>query len=73
MNFTTFNSLRHKAKKANKVITGSYILKEGDQYFNRLIWMRPDGSFEKYDKKHLFIMGNNTWLSRTELNALLWN
>ena len=27
-------------------------------YHNRLIWMRPDGSFEKYDKRHLFRMGN---------------
>ncbi|MDZ7899042.1 MAG: nitrilase-related carbon-nitrogen hydrolase [Arcicella sp.] len=58
MNFTTFKWLRQQAKKANAVITGSFILKEGDQYFNRLIWMRPDGSFEKYDKRHLFRMGN---------------
>ena len=27
-------------------------------YYNRLIWMRPDGSFEQYDKRHLFRMGN---------------
>jgi omega-amidase len=58
MNFTTFKWLRQQAKKANAVVTGSFIVKEGEQYFNRLIWMRPDGSFEKYDKRHLFRMGN---------------
>jgi omega-amidase len=58
MNFTTFKWLRQQAKKANAVITGSFIVKEGEQYFNRLIWMRPDGSFEKYDKRHLFRMGH---------------
>lgn len=58
MNFTTFKWLRQQAKKANSVVTGSFIVKEGKNYFNRLIWMRPDGSFEKYDKRHLFRMGN---------------
>ena len=58
MNFTTFKWLKQQAKKANAVVTGSFIVKEGEKYFNRLIWMRPDGSFEKYDKRHLFRMGN---------------
>ncbi len=58
MNFTTFKWLRQQAKKANSVVTGSFIVKEGEQYFNRLIWMRPDGSYAKYDKRHLFRMGN---------------
>ena len=58
MNFTTFKWLRQQAKKANAVVTGSFIVKEGPQFFNRLIWMRPDGTFEKYDKRHLFRMGN---------------
>ena len=58
MNLTTFKWLRQQAKKANSVVMGSFIVKEREQYFNRLIWMRPDGSFEKYDKRHLFRMGN---------------
>lgn len=58
MNLTTFRWIRQQAKKANAVVTGSFIVKDGEQYFNRLIWMRPDGSFEQYDKRHLFRMGN---------------
>ncbi|HET9483487.1 MAG TPA: nitrilase-related carbon-nitrogen hydrolase, partial [Xanthomonadales bacterium] len=36
------------------VITGSMITKVGESYFNRLYWMRPDGSSATYDKRHLF-------------------
>lgn len=57
MNFTTFKWMKQQAKRTQAVITGSFIVKEGEQYFNRLIWMRPDGSYESYDKRHLFRMG----------------
>jgi omega-amidase len=40
---------------ANKVIlTGSIIIKEEEHYFNRLIWMLPNGESGYYDKRHLF-------------------
>jgi omega-amidase len=57
MNFTTFKWMKQQAKQTKAVITGSYIVKEGENYYNRLLWMRPDGTFEKYDKRHLFRMG----------------
>jgi predicted amidohydrolase len=37
-------------------VAGSLIFFEAGCYFNRLIWMRPDGSFDYYDKRHLFRM-----------------
>ena len=36
------------------IITGSLMIKEGDHYFNRLIWMLPNGQFGYYNKRHLF-------------------
>jgi omega-amidase len=57
MNFTTFKWMKLQAKRTQAVITGSFIVKEGENFYNRLIWMRPDGSFETYDKRHLFRMG----------------
>ncbi|HTC00364.1 MAG TPA: nitrilase-related carbon-nitrogen hydrolase, partial [Ferruginibacter sp.] len=37
----------------NKIIlTGSIIIKEDGKYFNRLIWMLPNGQFGYYDKRH---------------------
>jgi omega-amidase len=57
MNLTTFKWMKQQAKKTNAVVTGSYIVKEENHYYNRLIWMRPDGTYETYDKRHLFRMG----------------
>ncbi len=44
------------AKARNAVITGSLIIKTDAGYYNRLVWMRPDGSYDTYDKRHLFRM-----------------
>ncbi|MBB6005359.1 amidohydrolase [Arcicella rosea] len=57
MNFFVQKWMKQQAAQTNAVVTGSFIAKEGEKYFNRLIWMRPDGSFEQYDKRHLFRMG----------------
>ena len=46
--------LKQQAQKTAAVITGSYIVKEKNLYYNRLVWMQPDGQFQTYDKKHLF-------------------
>lgn len=52
----TFRWMRQMAKQKNAAVTGSYIVKEGGQFFNRLHFVYPDGSLEKYDKKHLFTL-----------------
>ncbi len=36
------------------IIIGSLAIKEGENYFNRLIWMLPNGKYSYYDKRHLF-------------------
>ena len=39
----------------NKIIlTGSIIIKENDKFYNRLIWMLPNGQLGYYNKRHLF-------------------
>lgn len=48
--------MHEKAVKYNSVITGSMIFESGNDIFNRLIWMKPCGSWEYYDKRHLFTM-----------------
>lgn len=48
--------MKKNAAKKNCAITGSLIIKENDKFYNRLIFMQPDGSFRQYDKKHLFSM-----------------
>lgn len=36
------------------ILAGSVIITENGHYFNRLIWMLPNGSYGFYDKRHLF-------------------
>ena len=50
----TFKWMRQMAAQKKAAITGSFIVKEAGQYFNRLYFVYPDGSSEQYDKRHLF-------------------
>ena len=34
--------------------TGSIIIEDNKNYYNRLIWMLPNGQYGHYDKRHLF-------------------
>jgi predicted amidohydrolase len=36
------------------VLTGSVIIEENGNYYNRLIWMLPNGQYGYYDKRHRF-------------------
>lgn len=48
--------MQKMANLKNAVITGSLIIEENGAYYNRLIWMQPDGQVQWYNKKHLFSM-----------------
>lgn len=50
--------MQKMAKKSKAVVCGTLIIEEAGHYYNRLIWMRADGSFETYDKRHLFRMAD---------------
>ncbi|MDI1356280.1 MAG: amidohydrolase [bacterium] len=52
----SLNWLRKKSDETQTPITGSVSVKEGENYYNRLYWMKPDRTFEHYDKRHLFRM-----------------
>lgn len=54
MNGPAVEWMKEKAREKNCVITGSMIIRENGAFFNRLIWMSPDGSSLQYDKRHLF-------------------
>jgi predicted amidohydrolase len=56
MDGKALNWMKAFATESNAVITGSLIIKENENYYNRLVWMHPDGSYETYDKRHLFSM-----------------
>ena len=52
----TVNWMKEQAHKKQCVITGSFICEENRKFYNRLVWMKPDGNYSTYDKRHLFSM-----------------
>ena len=50
----TVNWMRHLAKQKNIILGGSIMVSENDVYFNRFVWMQPNGQYGFYDKRHCF-------------------
>lgn len=42
--------------RLNAAIVGSLIWQEGDDFRNRLVFMKPDGNYDTYDKRHTFTL-----------------
>src|SRR3982074_2674540 len=57
MDGKTMQWMLKTAQKFDCVVTGSIIIKENGKSYNRLLWVRPDGTHEHYDKRHLFALG----------------
>ncbi len=46
--------LRRMAKEKNAAVTATLMIREEDDYLNRLVFYYPDGAYITYDKRHLF-------------------
>lgn len=57
MDGPTLGWMLETAAVLNAAITGSFICIENGQYYNRLVFVFPNGKYEYYDKKHLFGLG----------------
>jgi len=56
MSGPTVGWLAALAAELGAVICGSLVIEDGGRYFNRFVWMPPDGRHRHYDKRHLFRM-----------------
>ncbi len=56
MSGDTVNWMKKMAKETDCAITGSIIIKEKENFYNRLIFMFPNGTYETYDKHQLFTL-----------------
>jgi len=54
MNGETVKWMERIAVEKKIILTGSVIINENENYFNRLIWVLPNGQKGIYDKRHLF-------------------
>ena len=48
--------LKETAKVKDCAITGSLVIEENGNYFNRLVFVFPSGEIQTYDKRHLFTL-----------------
>lgn len=48
--------MKSLAAKKQSAITGSLVIKEDDNYYNRLVFVHPNGKIEQYDKRHTFTL-----------------
>ncbi len=53
----TIEWMKKIASSKKIILTGSIIVEVDGKYFNRLIWMLPNGEYGYYDKRHLFAFG----------------
>lgn len=54
MEGNTIQWMKRISAEKKIILTGSLIIKENYQYYNRLVWMLPNGQYGVYDKRHLF-------------------
>jgi len=48
--------LQSLAKARNTAITGSLVIEESANFYNRMLFVFPSGEFQFYDKRHLFTL-----------------
>ena len=52
----TIQWMQSLTKAKNSAITGSLVVKENDNFHNRLVFVFPSGEMQIYDKRHLFTL-----------------
>ncbi|CAL2103935.1 Omega-amidase YafV [Tenacibaculum sp. 190130A14a] len=52
----TVHWMQELAEEKRCAITGSIVIIENDQYYNRLLFIHPSGKIEYYNKKHTFTL-----------------
>lgn len=56
MDGSTVEWMKTLAKEKNVAITGSLIIEENKNYYNRMLFVTPEGVIGHYDKRHLFTL-----------------
>jgi len=54
MDGPTVHWMQEIAAAQKIILTGSVIIREGDNFYNRLLWVLPNGQIGTYDKRHRF-------------------
>ncbi|MBQ8863365.1 MAG: amidohydrolase [Rikenellaceae bacterium] len=70
----TLQWMRRKAAQTSAAIAGSVAVTDGEHYYNRFYFVKPSGSVEWYDKRHLFTYGGEhlRYTAGTERKIVEW-
>ncbi|MGH8222925.1 MAG: nitrilase-related carbon-nitrogen hydrolase [Woeseiaceae bacterium] len=60
MEGATLAWMREQAAVHDAAVCGSVIVTEAGRHYNRFLFVRPDGSHARYDKRHLFGLAGET-------------
>lgn len=69
----TVKWMKEMASKKQAAITGSLVIEEGNHYYNRLLFVHPDGTIETYDKRHTFTLAGEDKVYTAGVKKLIVN
>lgn len=56
MNGVTVTWMQKVAKDKNAAVVGSIIIEEDNKFYNRMLFVHPNGKIDTYDKRHAFTL-----------------
>lgn len=71
MEGSTLVWLKQMATLKSSAICGSLIIKEGEHFYNRFVFVQPDGSVSFYDKRHTFTLAGENKTYSAGLKKLI--
>lgn len=71
----TISWLKNIAQTRNCAITGSFVISENGNFYNRMVFVFPNGTIQYYNKKHLFTLAgeDKVYTSGTEKVIVNYN
>jgi len=69
----TISWLKELARNKNCAITGSLVIQENKNYYNRLVFVFPSGEIKHYDKRHLFTLAGEDKVYTSGAEKLIVN
>ena len=66
--------MQQMSQRLDAAVVGSVVIMDGGRYYNRMLFVTPDGTLAHYDKRHLFSYGgeNEHYTAGTERVVVMW-
>jgi len=71
MNGLSITWMKKIAKEYDVAITGSLVIEDGNQFYNRLVFIQPSGKIEVYDKRHSFTLAGEHEVYSSGTNRII--